>query len=25
MLKRFQSNGKTLEDQVVADRLMLTY
>ena len=25
MLKRFQMNGKTLEDEVVADRLFLTY
>jgi DNA adenine methylase len=25
MLKRFQSNGKTLESEVVADRLLLTY
>lgn len=25
MLKRFQSNGKTLENEVVADRLLLTY
>ena len=25
MLKRFQMNGKTLEDQVVADRLLLTF
>lgn len=25
MLKRFQMNGETLEDEVVADRLLLTY
>lgn len=25
MLKRFQMNGRTLEDEVVADRLLLTY
>ncbi len=25
MLKRFQMNGQTLEDEVVADRLLLTY
>ena len=25
MLKRFQMNGKTLEKEVVADRLLLTY
>jgi DNA adenine methylase len=25
MLKRFQMNGKTLEEEVVADRLLLTY
>jgi DNA adenine methylase len=25
MLKRFQMNGKTLEDHMVADRLLLTY
>lgn len=25
MLKRFQMNGKTLEDEIVADRLLLTY
>ena len=25
MLKGFQMNGKTLEDEVVADRLLLTY
>ena len=25
MLKRFQMNGKTLEGEVVADRLLLTY
>jgi DNA adenine methylase len=25
MLKRFQMNGRTLEDEVVSDRLLLTY
>ncbi|MGH9658369.1 MAG: DNA adenine methylase, partial [Bryobacteraceae bacterium] len=25
MLKRFQMNGRTLEEEVVADRLLLTY
>ena len=25
MLRRFQMGGKTLEDEVVADRLLLTY
>jgi DNA adenine methylase len=25
MLRRFQMNGRTLEREVVADRLMLTY
>ena len=25
MLKRFQMNGKNLEDHVVTDRLLLTY
>jgi DNA adenine methylase len=25
MLRRFQMNGKTLESEVVADRLLLTY
>jgi len=25
MLRRFQMNGRTLEEEVVADRLLLTY
>jgi hypothetical protein len=25
MLKRFQMNGRSLHDEVVADRLLLTY
>ena len=25
MLRRFQMNGKSLEEEVVADRLLLTY